>query len=192
MQVYRFVWMVTAAVVLATAFAHDIAAGGLPRMAGLATVLAAFGGMLAFALAEGRRDRWSWVRRSAAGSALVGVSTDALGTTWASSGVALGTVLLLSSPAVLAQARSVVVWWSSRRRSGPPESLTLWDLHRRWESTTAEILHPNTSVARRLVLVEERRRLLDELQRCDPAHFDAWLVAAVPDLRPRRPGPWSQ
>jgi hypothetical protein len=69
------------------------------------------------------------------------------------------------------------------------EALTLRDLHRRWEWTTAEVLRPTTSVSRRVALVEERRHLLDELQLRDPVGFDAWLHTAVPDRRRARPWP---
>jgi len=117
------------------------------------------------------------------------VAADALATTWGATGTAVGVVLLATAPAVITFARTRLDARPSRGPSGSPDAMSSRDLRRRWDLTTAEVLHPTTTPSRRLVLVEERRRLLDELQLRDPAHFDAWLVTAVPDRRRARPWP---
>lgn len=155
-------------------------------MAGLWLTMSLFGGMCAFALAEDRPDRWLWTRRGILWSGLGAVAMECLVSTWDGLGVAVGVALALTSPAVLGATRGLFVSWSSRRTNGPPEVLRTRDLHRRWEWTTAEVLNPGTAVSRKLVLAEERRHLLDELQCRDPAHFDTWIVSAVPDRRPDR------
>lgn len=189
MRSYRVVWAGAAALVVGSASVLDIAGGGLLRMTLLGVGTGFFGAALAYAIVEERPDRWTWVRRALLWCALGAVATDALAVAWGNAGVAVGIGLLAVSPPVVSLARAGFVRWSSRRTSGPPEALTLRDLHRRWEWTTAEVLRPTTSVARRLTLVEERRRLLDELQLRDPADFDAWLQTAVPDRRRARQWP---
>ena len=189
MKSYRVAWTVVAGLVVGSASVLDIAGGGLLRMTLLAVGTGFFGAALAYAIVEERQDRWTWVRRALLWGAVGAVAADALAVAWGNTGVAVGLGLLAVSPPVVSLARAGFVSWTSRRASGPPEALTLRDLHRRWEWTTAEVLRPTTSVARRLTLVEERRRLLDELQLRDPVGFDGWLRTAVPDRRRARPGP---
>jgi hypothetical protein len=189
MSSYRVVWTSVTAFVVGAASVYDVAAGGLVRMASLGVGFGLFGAFLAFTLAEGRADRRAWVRRSALWGGLGATAADALATTWGSAGTLVGAVLLATTPAAISFASDRFLSWSSRRTSGTPDAMSLRDLHRRWDSTTAEVARPTTTVARRLVLVEERRRLLDELQLRDPDHFDAWLVTAMPDRRRARP--WS-
>jgi hypothetical protein len=187
MRTFRFLWAVSAAVIGVSAAVYDVAVGGLPRMTALWLTMSVVGGAFAFVFGEERRDRWLWTRRAMLWSGLGAVALDCLVTTWKGIGVGIGVVLVLTSPVFIDVSRRLFVSWSSRRTSGPPETLSTRDLHRRWEWTTAEVLHPSTSLARRLVLAEERRHLLDELQCRDPAGFDAWLVSAVPERRPDRP-----
>jgi hypothetical protein len=188
-RTYRVVWTGAAGLVVGSACVLDVAAGGLLRMTLLGVGLGFFAAALVYALVEERPDRWTWVRRAMLWGAVGAVATDALAVAWGSAGVAVGVGLLAVAPPVVTLTRAAFVGWSSRRASGPPEALTLRDLHRRWEWTTAEVLRPTTSVTRRLVLVEERRGLLDELQLRDPVRFDAWLLTAVPDRRRARSWP---
>lgn len=68
------------------------------------------------------------------------------------------------------------------RRSRPglaaqhPEQLSTDELARRWRQTSAELLDRGTSTAHSLELVEERARMLDEIERRDPQSFERWLV----------------
>ena len=184
MEIYRFVWLVTAATVSLSAVVYDVVTGGLVRMAVLGAALALFAGLLTFAFVEELPDRWAWTRRAMLWSGASAVGADALVALWGDIGLAVGVLLVGSSPTLLAQGRRLLLARYSRRASGPPENLSVRDLRRRWEWTTAEVLRADTPVVRRLRLVEERRQLLDELQVRDPAHFEAWLLTAVPD-RPR-------
>ena len=187
MRVYRFTWGVLATVVVVSASVDDAVTGGLLRMAVLGPLLALLVGTLAFVLAEERPDRWTLVRRSALWCGAGAVGAGALAATWGSAGISVGVALALTSPTLVALLRAQFISWSSRRSAGPPETLATRDLRRRWEWTTAEVVHPRTSVPRRVVLAEERRRLLDELQRRDPEGFDDWILVAVPDRGSTRP-----
>jgi hypothetical protein len=180
-EIYRFVWGVTAVVVTATALVYDVATGGLLRLALMAPIVAVFGGLLGFSIAEERPDRWTWTRRAAVWTALAAVAADGLAATAGALGLLAGTVLVLVSPLAIGLGWRWVFAWSSRRSSGPPEVMVRRDLLRRWEWTTAEVRRSSTPQARRLALVEERRQLLDELQRRDPAYFAEWVVTSVPE-----------
>lgn len=184
MQVYRFTWIVLAATVTGFAFVYDVVSGGLLRLAVFAPGLALFGALLVFAFVEDRADRWTWVRRTFLWTCLAAAAADAFAALWGEVGLLAAVLVAVTSPAALEQARRLRLLASTRRTSGPPESLSTRDLQRRWDWTTDEVLRASTPVSRRLVLVEERRRMLDELQDRDPSHFDAWLLTAVPD-RPR-------
>lgn len=189
MEVYRFVWFVPAAILSVSALVYDVATGGLLRLAVFGPGLAVFGALMTYAFVEDRADRGLWTRRAFVWSGVAAVAADAFVALLGGIGLLVGVALVGTSPVVLSLARHLLLQ-RSRRTSGPPESLSTRDLLRRWEWTTAEVLRTSTPVPRRLVLVEERRGLLDELQVRDPSRFDAWLVTAVPDrprdrLRPR-------
>lgn len=193
MEIYRFVWIVSTATVMGSAIVYDVATGGLLRLAVFGPGLAVFGALLTYAFVEDRTDRGTWTRRAFVWSGLAAVAADALVALWGGIGLLVGVAMACTSPVVLGLARLLLLR-SSRRTNGPPESLSTRELLRRWEWTTAEVRRASTPVPRRLVLVEERRRLLDELQDRDPAHFDSWLVSAVPGRPPRHgrsraPGP---
>lgn len=183
MEVYRFVWFVVTAIVSASALVYDLASGGLLRLAGFGPGMALFGGMLVLAFVEDRSDRWLWVRRAALWSGTAAVAADALVAMWGEVGLLVGVGFVVTSPTLLVLARQQLLRHTSRRTSGPAESLSTRDLLRRWEWTTTEVLRPTTPASRRVLLAEERRLLLDELQARDPSHFDAWLHSAVPDRR---------
>lgn len=190
MSSYRVAWAAVTVFVVGAASVHDIAAGGLARMVSLGVGFGLFGAFLAFTLAEERADRRALVRRSALWSGFAVAAADALATTWGGPGVVVGAALLATTPSVISLARQGLVSRSSRRMSDTPEAMSVLELHRRWDCTTAEVARTTTTVSRRLALVEERRRLLDELQLRDPDRFDAWLVTAMPDRR--HASPWSR
>lgn len=180
MRFYRFAWIVSAAVVMASAGVYDVVSGGWLRLALLGPLAALFGGLLGFALTEESSDRWKWTRRGVMWTGLGAVATDALVATWGGLGAFVGAMLVLTSPTLIRWTRAQFLSWSSKRAGGPPEALTRRDLLRRWNWTTVEVLRTSTPVATRLVLVEERRRLLDELELRDPEAFDEWVATAVP------------
>jgi hypothetical protein len=79
---YRFAWIVSAAVVTASAGVYDVVSGGWLRLALLGPLAALFGGLLGFALTEESSDRWKWTRRGVMWTGLGAVATDALVATW--------------------------------------------------------------------------------------------------------------
>lgn len=189
MRIYRCLWFTATAVIVSSVAMFDVVAFGWLRLAVVGLVMALFGWLLGFVLAEGRADRWLWTRRVMVWSAFGAVAADGLVMTLGRAGAVIGLVILVTSPAALRLIRGTVLRWSSRRTSGPPEMLATRDLLRRWEWTTAEVARADTSMSRRLALVEERRRLLDEIQDRDPSHFDLWVASTVPDGADRqRPG----
>jgi hypothetical protein len=187
MQVYRLVWGGLATLVLGPAVIWAVGAGAGVEMLVLGVGLALFAGTFVWVVAEDHPDRRTWVRRAVVWTAIGAPGADALGTTWGATGFVLAMFLLLTSPALVSPAYTWYVGWTSRRSTGPMESLSERDLRRRWDSTTAEVRHSATTAARLLLLVEERRRLLDEMECRDPAHFDSWVATAVPHDGPSRP-----
>lgn len=185
MDVYRFAWAVVTGVVVAGSVAYDAATGGLLRMVTLGGLIALFSATFTFVFTEERADRWSWVRRLAIWTGGATVAATSLTAMWGASGAVGGLLLVLGSPALMTGARTLYVSWSARRTTGPLESLSVQDLRRRWEWTTVLLRWDATPPNRRLALVEERGRLLDELQSRDPAHFDDWLADAVTSRDPR-------
>jgi hypothetical protein len=61
---------------------------------------------------------------------------------------------------------------------GTVHRLEAGDLERRWVRTSRELRERRGEVDAVLALVQERERLLDEIERRDPAGFDAVLVRA--------------
>jgi hypothetical protein len=178
-ETYRVAWGVTAAAVTSVAVLYDVATGGLLRLVVMALLVAAFGTLLGLLVAEGRADRWWWARRTAAWTATAAVATDAVVATGGALGLLVAAVLVVASPAAIGLASRSVLAWSSRGPSGPVTVAAERDLMRRWDRTTAEVRLDSTSADRRMLLAEERRRLLDEMQRRDPAYFDDWIVTAL-------------
>lgn len=186
MEIYRAAWACAALGIVGIAAAYDVADGGTLRVLALIGMVASFSATLAFALAEESARRWWWTWRAFAWSGLAIGALDALVRTWSAVGLVAAVLLVLTCPALLRTGRTQWFSWSLRHAPGPPESMSRKDLLRRWAWTGALLERPGPNVAGVLALVEERRRLLDELERRDPATFHAWLSTAVPDRRPPR------
>ncbi|MBC2935162.1 hypothetical protein [Nocardioides sp. zg-1228] len=184
MRVYRWVWAVVTTVVVVSSVSYDVPTGGWVRLAVLGPAMAVFGALLGLVFAEDRHDRWAWARRGAVWLGVGATTSDALVAAWGGVGLLVGALLVGSSPAFVRTVRSRLLAHSLRSCSGPVELLATRDLIRWWDWTTDEVVHRRTSVPRRMVLVEERRRLLDELQRRDQERFQEWIAVAVPE----RPG----
>ena len=181
------VWGTVAVLLAALTGAHMLTSGHGAGLVAATLGVTAFAAMSAFALCEQDDQRWRWTR-FAAGRAFVGtVIWGSLIGTWSGLGLVLAVLLTGTSPALLGLAGTGLRSRRRTRLAGPPEGLARSDLLRRWRWTTTEIRNPSTPTARRMVLVEERRRLLDELEQRDPAAFAAWIPTAVPAGRPRGP-----
>jgi hypothetical protein len=180
MRTYRTVWTVTTALVTAPCVVLEAVTGGWARLALLVPTTLLFGGLLGFVFADDRPDRWTWARRGAGWLCMGTAMADGLVATLGGVGALAGVVLALTSPVVVAVIIRQYPALTERRTAGPPESLSTHGLLHRWDRTTGEVLRC-TSATRMLALTEERRALLDELQRRDPVHFDQWWATSVPD-----------
>ncbi len=97
-----------------------------------------------------------------------------------------GWVLVLAGAAThpaLVAAGTRTAMRSRRRRTGAPrgarlDTLSDGDLRDRWEMTGRRMRHPSCSSPIALAaLVEERARILDEVESRDPGGFDRWISA---------------
>jgi hypothetical protein len=193
--VHRFAWTSAMVVVVGAAAVQDAANGDWLRLLVVGPVIASFGALLGWILTDDRPDRWTWTRRGAVWSGVGALAAYALVAAWGGLGLLVGAALLLTMPSLTRWARAQLLARSCRRSVGPPEDLARPELLRRWEWTTAEVQRDGTTPERRLALVEERRRLLDEIERRDPNGFADWVATAMPDRgrdRPRGGGerPW--
>lgn len=186
MAVYRKAWAALAVLVVSVAAAYDVVQGNALRTLGVTGLGAAFAASFAFALAEDSPRRWWWTWRTFLWTALGMGALDVLTRSWSWRGLAVGTALVLTCPALVRAARTRWLAWTLRRSTGGPESMDRRELLRRWELTTGLVEREGTSVADLVALVEERRRLLDELERRNPSAFEAWLPTVVPDRRQPR------
>jgi hypothetical protein len=180
---YRGAWATVVVLVVAIAAAYDVVQGNALRTLGVTGLGAAFAASFAFALAEDSPRRWWWTWRTLMWTALGMGALDVLTRTWSWRGLTVGTALVLTCPAVLRAARTRWLSWTLRHSGGRPESMDRRELLRRWEWTTALRAQEGTPVADLVGLVEERRGLLDVLERRDPSAFEAWLPTVVPDGR---------
>lgn len=187
MRTYQWAWAVLVLVVSTTAAMGEVLTGGLARMLAISVAAASLGGIVALVVTEERPDTWTLTRRTVLWSGLGALVADGLIVSWHWAGLAVGVLLVIASPPVLRTGLERGWTGSTHRTGGPPELLATRDLRRRWDWTTAELQRSTTPVARRMVLVEERAALLDELQRRAPAGFDDWVASAVPASRAARP-----
>lgn len=178
MRAYRSVWRVTVAVLAALALVVGGSGIGWVAVLGTAAGMAVTGAVVSFAWVQDPKLRW----RAMADLAL-----------W----FGVGAVLLLGLPAVLGPWALFVLLaigglcpplldltlreLRERRPAQAPgtvERLGEGDLERRWVRTSRELRERRGDTDAVLALVQERERLLDEIERRDPAGFDAVLVRA--------------
>jgi hypothetical protein len=176
MRAYRTLWW-TAVAVLATA---SLAAGGLTigwaPVLGSTAMLACVGAAIAVSYVDDPRRR----RRAIIGcagwaalSCLMFLGLTILIDYWS---------LLILGAFAAAYPRLVehVIrgYRAGRplRLAAPPECLSDHDLNRRWRRSTQELRDRSSKLADVLRLVEERARLIDELERRDPDGFHELLV----------------
>ncbi|GAA1929614.1 hypothetical protein [Nocardioides marmoribigeumensis] len=93
-------------------------------------------------------------------------------------GVLLVLTAVLTQPDLVSGVRGM-----ARRRLAPPvppERMPDAELRHRWQETTSRVRRTTTvsspvDVARMVELLEERARILDEVESRDPAGFDRWI-----------------
>lgn len=183
-SMYRFAWGVSAAAATGWAAAAVIADGSWLGVLAVALLLASGGGLLAYTFCEDRPDPWRWTVRATLWTCGVAAVCGGMASAWPGGGTVLALALVLTCPFVVGWGRVLLLRVMVRPSTGPLEALGRRQLLRQWEWTTCEVLRSTTPLERRLALVEQRRRLLDELERRDPLHFDDWVVSAVPDRAP--------
>jgi hypothetical protein len=190
MRFYRVLWGASAVIAAACAAVSVISAGTWPGVLGVSLMLASCGGLLAHTFCEGRPDRWRWTARATVWTFAAAAVSGGLALAWPRAGGIAAVVLVAACPFLVGRYRALLLGWTVRRSDGPLDALATRDLLRRWEWTTSQVVRSSAPLERRMALVEQRRRLLDELERRDPDHFDEWVVSAVPDRgqpgRPRR------
>ena len=176
MRAYRTVWQATVMVLTTVALTAGAADLGWPSMLGAVGAITVLGAASGLAWVEDADRRWRLVGRLAL---------------W----FGVGAVLFLGLPAVLGVWTLLVVaglaglcpqllgWVAAQRRPSRPartseqtRQQSSRDLERRWLRTTQELRLRRPEPADVLALVQERERLLDEIERRDPAGFDALLV----------------
>ena len=178
MKAYRTVWQATVMVLTIVALTAGAADLGWPSMLAAVGAITVLGAASGLAWVEDTDHRWRLVGRLAL---------------W----FGVGAVLFLGLPAVMGVWTLLVVaglgglcpqllgWVAGQRRPSRPartseqtRQLSSRDLERRWLRTTQELRLRKPEPADVLALVQERERLLDEIERRDPAGFDALLVRA--------------
>lgn len=176
MRWYRNLWLTTVVVLAAGSFAMAGAALGWTTTIATTAAFILLGAMFGFSWVEDSRRRVPAMGRGALWFGIV-------------------TVLVLGLPAVLGAWSMLIllglgvgtpelIEYALRayRKASPvpvaehPEEISTRDLARRWRCTSDQLLDRATTSAQALALVEERARLLDEMQRRDPAGFEQWLV----------------
>lgn len=176
MTTYRRAWSLVAPIALALGvLAGSRRADWGPTIAAIG-IVGPMGALLRYSLVPGVR-LWSrpvlrWGLNGIWATLLVCTLSAVVGP-WALTIVPLW---LCSSPEVVS-----AVLRGYRRKRPLPADLRSWDveeLGRRWRTSADDLTSPRTDVGRRLVLVQERSRLLDEIERRDPRRFEAELARA--------------
>jgi hypothetical protein len=90
-------------------------------------------------------------------------------------GLVVGAGLAASSPWTILCVRRELRRRGSRRLPDV-DLISDHELARRWELTGQALRDPRRTAAERVAVVEDRVRLLDELERRDPRAFESWLT----------------
>ena len=176
MRAYRTLWQATVLVLGVVALAAGGADLGWASMLGAAGAITVLGAASGLAWVEDPGLRWRLVGRLSlwfGGGAVLFLGLPAV----------IGGWTLLVVVALGALCPELLSWAADHRHASSPVStpdrlhqLAARDLERRWLRTTQELRARRADPATVLGLVEERERLLDEIERRDPAGFDAMLV----------------
>lgn len=178
MRTVRWVWFLAVTLLGTASVVAAVRESGLaPLLAGVG-VITAMGITLAFVWIEPAPDRVHLILQSAGWSALGGVllvSTPELLDAWS---LLAFVVIGATCPPAL----DLLAQWARAHLAEPadaePSDLSFPELARRWRVTSDELGHRITP-ARRLELVEERSRLLDEFERRDPDGYESWLAVGA-------------
>ena len=178
-RVYRTAWAVVVWFVVGVSLAAGSISIGAALMVVSSLVAAAIGVILALTLVDAPGRRVAVARAGALWGAGSGVVLAGLPEVLGGWTVAVGVPITAGAPSIVtAAARSA----RRRRMAGSPapvlERLSDRDLEGRLHDTYDEVRRRGSSTAEVLRIVQERARLLDELERRDPEHFEQWLDRA--------------
>ena len=172
---YVTCWMVAAGAVFAASLVLAAGVMGWAPVLLLATLMAVLGGCFGVAWSSGAEAMRRMACGAAAWAAFGMVAVLGLPPTLGPAGLLALALLAISSPGTVLLARR-----ERRRRSGrrmPDVDLVSdRELARRWEVTAQLLADPRRTAAERVAIVEDRGRLLDELERRDRNGFEMWLI----------------
>ena len=184
MRAYRSVWRVTVACLATVALVVGGSSIGWVAVLGTAAGMAVTGAVVSFAWVQDPARRWRSMTDLATWfgvGAVLMLGLPVLLGPWAL--FVLLAIGALCPPLVAIMAQEL----RQRRPADPPETpetiqrLDVLDLERRWVRTSRdlrEMRERRDDPGAVLALIQERERLLDEIERRDPAGFDAVLVRA--------------
>ena len=187
-RAHQAVWGTAVVLAVAGVLAYSVAYGTLARVLLLSATLGLFAASFAYVVFEESPDRRLWMRRLVLWAGLGAPLADGLTTALGPMGLLVLLALVATSPAVAILVRRGL---ASRLARGPVTPLAAQserELLRRWEGTSTALQRGRMGVASRLALVEERSRLLDELELRDPQRFQEWMATLVPEVRGGRRG----
>lgn len=175
---HRLLWTPVAGLVLVFAWTVGLRDPGWLALVVGPAFLGTLGAYLRYEWVSEGADRArgvaAWGLGTAAATSLLIGLTPSLGL-WSPVVLAL---LAVSEPGLVERGRG----WLRRRRPLPGDrALRAWsddELEHRWRTSAAELRSERTTPDRALVLVQDRARVLDEIERRDPARFHARLARA--------------
>jgi hypothetical protein len=178
MRTYRRLWAAVTTLVALFAFTvGGIDLGWVP-LVGSTLALTVMGGLMGFSWIDDGQHHWHLVGQcafwSGIGSALLLGLPSVIGP-WSLLTIA---VLGTACPPAVEYAQRSYRAWRPVPPSDHPEAMSDRDLERRWRCTSDLLRHGHLTPAATVTLVQERARLLDELERRDPDEFEGRLVRA--------------
>lgn len=187
-RVHQAVWGSAVTLALAGVLAYAIAYGTVGRELLLAATLGLFAASFAYVVFEESPDRRAWMWRLVLWCGLGAPLADGLTTALGPVGLVVLLTLVVTSPAAVGLVRRRLAVRAGRSPVAPLAVQSERALLRRWEGTSAALQRGRMTVSARLALVEERSRLLDELEQRDPERFQDWVATLVPEVRGGRRG----
>lgn len=188
MRRYRAGWNGVVMLLVSVGVAAGIIAIGWLALAGITACLAVLGAAFGVAWVEPDGDRRvaaSAGARYGAAAATVLAGFPALIDGWTAL-VLISTTL--TAPPILEQLQRSLRGKGAASTVDDPTRLSERDLAERWRSSYDEVHRADASPQDRLDVIEERGRLLDELERRDPRRFRAWLAETAETKPGPRPG----
>jgi hypothetical protein len=182
-RIHQAVWGTCVALTVAGVLAYAVAYGTLARVLLLSATLALFAASFAYVVFEESPDRRLWMRRLVLWAGLGAPLADGLTTAIGPMGLLVMLVLVASSPALVGLVRRRFAVRLARGPVTPLGAQSERELLKRWEGTSTALQRGRMGVAARLALVDERSRLLDELELRDPERFGEWMATLVPEVR---------